>query len=111
MYDTLDDADAGAIVPIERQNVVGHGTRDQLHPSPNAQFALFQLILNHLCPAETVVRPPDFWLDDGITDSDTRRQIYYVAREWPDRSTVWPVWASTPPKQPSKYSCVGCSSS
>ena len=39
------------IVPIDRYAIVGGRRRDAIHPFFNAQFAIVQLMLNHLCPA------------------------------------------------------------
>uniref|UniRef100_A0A7S4BGA5 Uncharacterized protein n=1 Tax=Chrysotila carterae TaxID=13221 RepID=A0A7S4BGA5_CHRCT len=38
------------ITPIDRYAVVGARRRDAVHPYFNAQFAIVQLMLNHLCP-------------------------------------------------------------
>lgn len=38
------------VVPIDRYNIWKHRTRDQIHPFFNGQFALVQLLLNHMCP-------------------------------------------------------------
>ena len=39
------------VTPIDRYAVVGGRRRDAIHPFFNAQFAIVQLMLNHLCPA------------------------------------------------------------
>ena len=39
------------VTPIDRYAVVGGRRRDAIHPYFNAQFAIVQLMLNHLCPA------------------------------------------------------------
>ena len=39
------------IVPIDRYSIVGPRRRDMIHPFFNAQFAIVQLMLNHMCPA------------------------------------------------------------
>mmetsp|Transcript_24789 Transcript_24789/g.68072 ORF Transcript_24789/g.68072 Transcript_24789/m.68072 type:complete len:237 (-) Transcript_24789:39-749(-) len=38
------------IIPIDRYAIVGPRRRDAIHPFYNAQFAVVQLMLNHLCP-------------------------------------------------------------
>lgn len=38
------------ITPIDRYAIVGQRKRDGIHPLFNAQFAVVQLMLNHLCP-------------------------------------------------------------
>eukprot|EP00308_Calcidiscus_leptoporus_P000113 CAMPEP_0119402544 /NCGR_PEP_ID=MMETSP1334-20130426/142932_1 /TAXON_ID=127549 /ORGANISM="Calcidiscus leptoporus, Strain RCC1130" /LENGTH=96 /DNA_ID=CAMNT_0007426477 /DNA_START=705 /DNA_END=995 /DNA_ORIENTATION=- len=38
------------ITPIDRYAIVGQRKRDGIHPFFNAQFAVVQLMLNHLCP-------------------------------------------------------------
>lgn len=40
------------VVPIDRYNLWKNRKRDTIHPFFNAQFALVQLIFNHLCPNE-----------------------------------------------------------
>ena len=40
------------ITPIDRYAIVGGRRRDAIHPFFNAQFAIVQLMLNHLCPAK-----------------------------------------------------------
>ena len=39
------------ITPIDRFATVGLRRRDMIHPFFNAQFAIVQMMLNHLCPA------------------------------------------------------------
>ena len=39
------------VTPIDRYSIVGGRRRDAIHPFFNAQFAIVQLALNHLCPA------------------------------------------------------------
>ena len=41
------------ITPIDRYAIVGGRRRDAIHPFFNAQFAIAQLMLNHICPAPT----------------------------------------------------------
>ena len=43
------------VVPIDRYNLWKNRKRDTIHPFYNAQFALVQLIFNHLCPGEGLV--------------------------------------------------------
>jgi hypothetical protein len=38
------------VTPIDRYAIVGGRRRDAIHPFFNAQFAIVQLMLNHLCP-------------------------------------------------------------
>lgn len=47
------------ITPIDRYASVGLRRRDMIHPFFNAQFAIVQMILNHMCPAPAahVARP------------------------------------------------------
>lgn len=40
----------GGVTPIDRYAVVGGRRRDAIHPFFNGQFAIVQLMLNHLCP-------------------------------------------------------------
>ena len=40
----------GGVTPIDRYSIVGGRRRDAIHPFFNAQFAIVQLVLNHLCP-------------------------------------------------------------
>ena len=44
---------ATPITPIDRYAIVGGRRRDAIHPFFNAQFAIVQLMLNHLCPAKS----------------------------------------------------------
>lgn len=41
----------GGVTPIDRYAIVGGRRRDAIHPFFNAQFAIVQTMLNHLCPA------------------------------------------------------------
>ena len=41
----------GGVTPVDRYAIVGGRRRDAIHPFFNAQFAIVQLMLNHLCPA------------------------------------------------------------
>ena len=38
------------VTSIDRYAVVGQRKRDGIHPFWNAQFAIVQLMLNHMCP-------------------------------------------------------------
>ena len=38
------------VVPVDRYNIWKQRTRDQIHPFFNGQFALIQLLFNHICP-------------------------------------------------------------
>ena len=42
----------GGVTPIDRYAIVGGRRRDAIHPFFNAQFAIVQTMLNHLCPAK-----------------------------------------------------------
>ena len=39
------------VIPVDRYAVTGLRRRDAIHPFFNAQFAIVQLMLNHMCPA------------------------------------------------------------
>ena len=45
-------ASRDGVVPIDRYATVGPRRRDMIHPFFNAQFAVVQLMLNHLCPGQ-----------------------------------------------------------
>ncbi|KAL1529222.1 hypothetical protein AB1Y20_000177 [Prymnesium parvum] len=40
-----------SVTPIDRYAIVGPRRRDMIHPFFNAQFAIVQMMLNHMCPS------------------------------------------------------------
>ena len=52
----LSNLNNSGVVPIDRFALVGHRTRDGVHPIMNAQSGVVQLLLNHICPHRQCAR-------------------------------------------------------